>query len=363
MRAPCKYGYHRVVNKPFRADAWSLSSWSYGVAPAPSLSVACRVAVSVVARIAPQVVVATALLMLPPQGAAAAPELAAAIDETAAPSRHDRDGVSVTDDAGRRIHLSAPARRVITLSPALTEMVFAAGGGDRLIGTVEYSNYPAEALAVPRIGDALALQMERILSLKPDLILAWQRGNNPRQLERLADLGLPIYYSHVERLEDVAATLERLGVLLASPAQGAADEFRRRLADLGPPARGSLPVRVFYQVWAQPLMTVNGKHVISDLIERCGGVNVFAGESLLVPVVNVEAAVAAAPEAIIAAARGAAPEDDSSLAHWRRHGSLPAVARGFLFLVDGDAISRATPRLLDAGETICRQLEQVRRAR
>jgi iron complex transport system substrate-binding protein len=269
----------------------------------------------------------------------------------------------VSDDAGRRVYLPAPARRVITLSPALTELVFAAGGGDRLVGTVEYSNYPPAALALPRIGDALVLQMERILSLEPDLIIAWQRGNNPRQLERLADLGVPIYYSHVERLEDVATTLERFGVLLASPARDAADKFRRRLTSLGPPTADAAPVRVFYQVWAQPLMTVNGKHVISDLIERCGGVNVFAGEPLLVPVINLEAAVAAAPEAIIASSRGAAPEDASALAHWRRHGSLPAVARGALFMVDGDAISRATPRLLDAGETLCTQLEQVRRAR
>ena len=274
--------------------------------------------------------------------------------------------VTVIDDAGRRIALPAPARRVISLSPSLTELAFAAGGGQRLVGVSEHSDFPEAARQIPRIGDALSFQLERILALKPDLILAWLQGNNPRQLERLAALGVPVYYSRINRLEDIATTLERLGALLDSPAQDAADEFRHRLGRLG--ARdgrgaddaGNRAVRVFYQVWDRPLMTVNGRHVISDLIGRCGGVNVFAGESTLVPQVGIEAVLAAAPEAIIAAATS---DDDRALDHWRRYPALPPVARDFLFLVDGDAISRPGPRLLDAGEAICGHLEKVRRAR
>jgi iron complex transport system substrate-binding protein len=284
----------------------------------------------------------------------------------------------VTDDRGHRITLPGPATRVVSLSPALTELVFAAGGGSRLVGAVEYSDYPAAALGLPRIGDALALQMEKILTLQPDLIVAWERGNNPRQLERLSQLGVPIYYSDIEQLDDVASTLERLGVLLDTPAEAAARSFRERLARLGhidaAPAQSAAsavsaqppeaaPVRVLYQVWAQPLMTVNGRHVISNLIERCGGVNVFASEPALVPQIGIEAALAAAPEAIIASAGSRSVASDRSLEHWRRYPSIPAVARGFLFLVDGDSISRATPRMLDAGEAICRHLDKVRRAR
>jgi len=281
--------------------------------------------------------------------------------------------VAVTDDAKRPVVLPAPAQRVITLSPSLTELAFAAGGGLRLVGVAEHSNYPQAARSLPRIGDALSFQLERILALKPDLILAWQQGNNPRQLERLAALGIPIYYSQIDRLEDVATTLERLGVLFGSSAQAAADEFRHRLARLGPagPATGPLPagdrppVKVLYQVWGQPLMTVNGRHVISDLIGRCGGVNVFAAESALVPQVGVEAAIAAAPEAIIASGVEGAGEGDRGdpLGHWRRYPAIPAVARNFLFLVDGDAISRPGPRLLEAGAEICRHLDRVRRDR
>jgi iron complex transport system substrate-binding protein len=268
--------------------------------------------------------------------------------------------VAVTDDRGQRVTLPAPAQRVIALSPSLTELVFAAGGGNRLAGVAEHSNHPEAARSLPRIGDALSFQLERLLALDPDLILAWQQGNNPRQLERLAALGIPIYYSQINRLDDVATTLERIGVLLASPGKAAAEAFRRRLEALRPAS--AAPVRVLYQVWSQPLMTVNGRHVISDLIARCGGVNVFAAESALVPQVGVEAAIAAAPEAIIAAgtagAAGAGP-----LEPWRRYPVIPAVAHGFLFLVDGDAISRPGPRLLDAGVEICRQLDRVRRDR
>jgi iron complex transport system substrate-binding protein len=287
--------------------------------------------------------------------------------------------VTVTDDGGQRVSLPAPARRVIALSPSLTELVFAAGGGQRLVGVAEHSNYPEAARTLPRIGDALSFQIERLLALDPDLIVAWQQGNNPRQLERLAALGIPIYYSQINRLEDVATTLERLGLLLDSPGKAAADDFRHRLASLRP--AGTSPVRVLYQVWPQPLMTVNSRHVISDLIGRCGGVNVFADQAALVPQVGFEAAIAAAPEAIIAAGAtgrsdaagvaasaggGAANAEDprgGPLEQWRRYPAIPAVAHGFLFLVDGDAISRPGPRLLEAGAEICRQLDQVRRER
>ena len=279
----------------------------------------------------------------------------------------DAQAVAVTDDAGRQVVLAAPARRVIALSPSLTELAFAAGGGVRLVGVAEHSNYPEAARSLPRIGDALTFQLERILALKPDLILAWQQGNNPRQLERLAALGVPIYYSQIGRLEDVATTLERLGVLLGTQPKAVADEFRRGVARLGParPGPPSPPVKVLYQVWARPLMTVNGRHVISDLIERCGGVNVFAAESALVPQIGVEAAIAAAPEAIIASGGTGAGEAGRGdpLEHWRRYPAIPAVARDFLFLVDWDAISRPGPRLLDAGLEICASLDNVRRGR
>lgn len=272
--------------------------------------------------------------------------------------------VSVTDDAGNRVRLQAPARRVIALSPALTETVYAAGGGERLVGVVAHSDFPPAARDLPRVGDALALSVESVLALRPDLILAWRDGNNPRLLARIEALGVPIFYSRVDRLDDIATTLERLGELFGTDkGRQAAAQFRVQLAKLGAMPMPGPPVRVFYQVWAQPLMTVNGQHLVSDLIRRCGGINVFGGESAPVPHVGYEAVVAAAPEVIFASGDSGASNRDTSLDQWRRFGSIPAVTRNFLFLIDGDALSRATPRTIEAGEAICAHLDQVRRAR
>ncbi len=247
-------------------------------------------------------------------------------------------------------------------------MVFAAGGGASLVGVVDHSDYPPAARDLPRVGDALNLAVERVLALRPDLILAWRGGNNARLLERIEGLGVPIFYSRIDRLDEIGTTLERLGVLLGTAGGArAAVDFHARLAKLRPAAApsgaDSRPVRVFYQVWALPPMTINGQHLISDLIDRCGGVNVFAAASAAVPHVGYEAVVAAAPEVILASGNSRAPDGDGSLDQWRRFTSIPAVAGNFLFYIDGDAISRATPRTIGAGEAICSRLDQVRCAR
>ncbi len=268
--------------------------------------------------------------------------------------------VTVTDDRGQAVSLPRPARRVVALSPALAELAFAAGGGDRLVAVVTGSDHPPPARALPRIGDSSGLSVEAILAARPELVLAWDGGNDPRPLASLRRLGIPVYLSRIETLEGIATTLERLGRLLGSDGAAAARDFRRRLARMGPAGQGAeAPVRVFYQVWEEPLMTINGRHWISDLIERCGGTNLFGERPELVPRIGLEAVVAAAPQAILAAGHGSAGGPDP-FQRWRRFPGIPAVADDFLFLVDGDGVSQTTPRTLDAGEAICRHLDQVR---
>ncbi len=281
--------------------------------------------------------------------------------------------VVVTDDAGRDVSLPRPAQRVVALSPALVELAFAAGGGDRLVAVVSGSDQPEAARALPRIGDSSGLSVEAILASSPDLVLAWEGGNDARSLASLRRLGIPVYHSRIGTLDGIATTLERLGMLFGSDGKAAAEDFRRRLRQLGPAAQGGgerggeggrqggAAVRVFYQVWDAPLMTVNDRHWISDLIGRCGGVNVFGDRPELVPRIGIEAVVVAAPEAILAA--GPQPGGRDPLQQWRRFPGLPAVAGDFLFLVDGDAVSRTTPRTLEAGEAICRYLGRVRAGR
>ncbi|MDR0378597.1 MAG: cobalamin-binding protein [Candidatus Accumulibacter sp.] len=274
-----------------------------------------------------------------------------------------RSGIAVVDDTGATVRLERPARRIITLAPHLAETLFAAGAGDRLVGTVDYSDYPEAARNVSRIGSYSRLDLETVVALKPDLIIAWQTGNAPASIDKLRNFGFPIYVSQPDRLEDVAGEIERLGRLAGTPATAddAARQLNARLAGLRERYGNRPVVRTFYQIWKQPLSTVGGKQIISSVIRLCGGENVFDDLETIAPVVSVEAVLAADPEAIVASGMDEArPEwlDD-----WKRWPTLTAVARGNLFFVPPELIQRHTPRLLDGAEQLCRYLETARSRR
>ena len=188
------------------------------------------------------------------------------------------NAVRVMDDLSRNVVLAQPAARIVSLAPHITELLFAAGAGEYVVGTVAYSDYPIEAQRIVRIGDNAQLDLERIVALHPDLIVVWLHGNAQRQLEKLVDLGIPGIHNEPRRLDDVAVSIERLGRLAGTEliANNAADTFRARLAELRGNYAGRPPVRLFYQVWDKPLITINGSHLISDVIRLCGGENVFA---------------------------------------------------------------------------------------
>ncbi len=271
-----------------------------------------------------------------------------------------RAEIVVRDDAGQDVRLPAPARRVVSLAPHLTELLFAVGAGERVVGVVDYSDFPPSAKAISHVGSAARVDLEAVAALQPDLVVGWRSGNSAATLEALRRLGLPVHVDEPEHIEDVARGLERLGRLtgMEQTADAAANAFRTRLANLRG-RYGSRPtVRVFYEVWNRPLMTVGGRQIISDLIHLCGGENVFAQLRGLAPTVAEEAVVAANPEAIVASGMDEArPEwlDD-----WRRWRQLTAVARGNLFFVPPDLMQRHTPRLLDGAEQLCRHLETAR---
>ena len=269
----------------------------------------------------------------------------------------------LTDDAGRSVILKQPAQRIISLAPHMTELLFAAGAGARVVGTVEYSNYPRAAQAIARIGDSAQLDLERIVALQPDLVVVWQNGNAQRQLEKLLQLGIPVFYNEPRRLSDIARAIEQLGLLAGTQATAlpAARAFLARTAELRRRYAGRAQVSVFFQIWDRPLLTVSGEHLVSDVIRLCGGENVFAGLKLLTPEISTEAVLAADPEAIggVSAEAGQAGNLDA----WKQWPRLRAVARGNLFVVDSDIISRNTPRILDGAEQLCEQLEAARARR
>ena len=274
-----------------------------------------------------------------------------------------RAEIVVTDVGGTRVRLAAPAKRIVSLAPHITELVYAAGAGERMVGNVEYGDFPPAAARLAKIGGYSRLDLEAIVALKPDLVLGWQSGNLPAAVARLRALGFTVHLSQSNRIEDIAGELEQIGKLAGTEAaaSAAAAAFRQRYARLAARYSQRPSVDVFYQIWKQPLMTINGQQIISDAIRLCGGRNVFAALPILAPTVTVEAVIAANPEVIVASGMGdSRPEwlDD-----WRRWTTLAAVARDNLYFVPPELIQRHTPRILDGTEQLCAHLEAARAKR
>lgn len=262
---------------------------------------------------------------------------------------------------GSRLELGRPVTRIVTLAPNIAEMVFAAGAGDLLLATVEFSDYPAEAAALPRIGDAFRFDLERILALSPDLVVGWQSGNPAAALAGIESLGLVLWRTEVRTPGGIADLLEAIGRATGREATAgpAAAEVRARLGQLATTHAGKPGLRYFYQVSERPLYTVNGEHLISQGLALCGAENAFADLPVLAPQITREAVLLADPDMLLAPA---IPGQPDPLAHWGEWPRLTAVANNARFTLPADSISRATPRLLDALELACTLFDGLRQA-
>lgn len=271
-----------------------------------------------------------------------------------------RAEIAVVDDAGETIRLAQPAQRIVSLAPHITEQLFAVGAGARIVGAVEYSDYPPEAKRIPRVGDNRAIDIERLLAMKPDLIVAWFHGNVARQLEQLRALGLPMYYDQPRVLDDIGSSLERLGILTGTEqvANQAARGFRERIQNLRERYGTRVPVPVFYEIWNRPLYTINGEQLISDVIRLCGGANIFANLRVLAPVVTQEAVLRADPVAVIASGMGGRRPE--WLDEWKAWPHLQAVKLGNLFALDSDLMNRQGPRIAEGAQRLCEVLDTAR---
>ena len=271
--------------------------------------------------------------------------------------------IQVVDDSGQALTLQKPAQRIVSLAPHITELLFAVGAGAAVVGTSEFSDYPEAARAIPRVGGGGGLDLEAILALRPDLVIAWESGNPAGQARRLQQLGLPVFFSEPSRMEDIISSLERFGQLTgrqeAARVQAAA--FADRLEALRQRYSSQDAVSVYYQIWDQPLMTVNGRHIVSDVIRLCGGRNVFADLPTLAPQIDREAVLAANPDVIVVG--DAAGEPATSLAAWERWPELKAVHQRHLYTIQRELLVRHTPRLLEGAGQLCRLLEGVREDR
>jgi iron complex transport system substrate-binding protein len=269
---------------------------------------------------------------------------------------------SATDDAGRTILLDAPARRIVALAPHITEQLYAIGAGDRIVGTTEHADYPPAAARLPRVARAHSIDLEAIAATRPDLIVVWGSGYPPATVEALRRLRVPVYVNEPGALDSIASSLQRLGELTATTdmAERAAADFRRQLAALRQRYAGRESVRVFYQIWAQPLMTLSGRHVLSEAIRLCGGRNPFESLAAIAPQVSAEAVVAADPQLIVTAEPDGRPS--AALDGWRRFDGISAVRLGQFAILDANRINRHAPRMLDEVGILCERIETARAA-
>jgi len=269
--------------------------------------------------------------------------------------------ITAIDDTGAAVTLPSPASRVVSLAPHVTELLFAIGAGPRIVGTIDTSDFPDAAKSIPRIGDARALDLERIVALAPDLVVTWP-WTAPAQVEALRARGMAVFTTKPPTIDGIAQDMERLGALTGN-AEAAAREaavFRAKLASLRERYRNASRVRVFYEIWDAPLYTIGGDHLITQAMAVCGGENVFASLTLPAPAVDVEAVLAARPDAIIAGSdRGARP---AWLDSWRRWRELPAVAHDRLYAVDADLLHRPGPRFVEGVAILCKAIDRSRQS-
>jgi iron complex transport system substrate-binding protein len=255
------------------------------------------------------------------------------------------------------VHAAVP-QRIVSLAPHLTELAFTAGAGERIVATVEYSNHPDAARSIPRIGDAFRVDLERLLAVRPDVVLVWDSGTPAPTVERIRALNLSVVSFQTHRLEHVALVLREIGRLAGTSevAERAAADYERSIRELRERYRNRTTVSVFIEVDDRPLYTVNGRHIMSEIVELCGGRNVFADLNALAPAIGIEAVIAANPQAIIST-------DDTvqdAAAVWSRWRHIEAVRTGNVYTLRSDDIARATTRLTVAAEAVCRTLDTAR---
>lgn len=267
--------------------------------------------------------------------------------------------IVIKDVKGNIIRLSVPAKRIISLAPHITETLFKAGAGDKIVGAVEYSDFPEAAKKITRVGGYLTFDVEKIISLKPDLIIAWASGGSMDQINLFSRLGIPVFLSEPVEIRDIARSIQAFGVIAGTEdiAKVESDNFLSHYGKLKNKKHTST-LKVFYQIWNKPLMTINGTHLISKIIQLCGGENVFSDLASITPSVSTESVIHSNPDVIIAG--GVADERAAWFDEWKKWAQLPAVKNQNTYFVNADLIQRAGPRILQGADQICHVLDKVR---
>jgi iron complex transport system substrate-binding protein len=268
--------------------------------------------------------------------------------------------IEAVDDNGDQLKLANVAQRIISLSPNTTEILFHIGAGEKIVGADEYSNYPPAANDIVRVNNHAAANYELILSLKPDLVIAWQSGNGEHIISRIRQLGIPVFVVETGNLDEIPSLYRRLGLLAGRQQQAhtQASEFFKRLENLRKTFSKKEKMPVFYQIWNEPLMTLNGDHLVTDMIELCGGINIFSDATALVPYVNIESVVAANPQIIISGGKNKSDLLDSGF--WRKWSGISAVKNKHLYAIPSDLLQRHSDRILEGTQLMCEYIDLAR---
>ena len=275
-------------------------------------------------------------------------------------SHSSHAAISVVDDSGVTIRLSSPAQRIISLAPHTTELLFAAGAGKSIVAVTAWSDYPPQAKNIPSVGSATELDVERIIKLQPDLVVAWKNGNKPRQIAHLRKFGIQVFESEPKTLDEIANSIKKLSMLAGTEKIGEqqALAFQQKIQVLKNKYQHAAEVRYFYQIWQKPLMTLNGEHLISQALKICGGKNIFSELVPTAPTVNSESVIQNNPEVIFMSS-----EEKNANSLWQSFPNMMAVSRNNLFTFNGSIMNRAGPRMAEATEQLCEKLELARQRR
>ena len=262
--------------------------------------------------------------------------------------------ITVVDDSGTTLVLAEPARKIVSLSPHLTELLFSLGVGDRIEATVDFSDYPEAALNIPRLGNAFSVSVEAVIEQSPDLIVAWMTGGNHRTFEQLRALGYPVFVNEASSLVGIAVAVQQLGILVGKPERGLelAENFRVDLESLRQSSSGAGLPKVFFQISDAQLYTVNSQHLIGQAIEVCGAENIFSDVEFFVPMVSYESVVERNPDVLVVSS----PYPGYKSAWDDRWNDLGWSGR--VRTIDASLITRPSLRMLEGIEMLCETLGQ-----
>jgi iron complex transport system substrate-binding protein len=266
--------------------------------------------------------------------------------------------IMLRDDAGRSIYLKSPAKRIVTLAPFLTELAFAAGVGDRVVGVGPNSDYPPRLKRLPEVPVGANFSIEHVAVLRPDLILARRDSMRREDIERVSSFGAPVFIADVRRLEDISRLLQVIGTLTGSEVGAMAADFDSRIEALRRANAKKPRLATFVEIWNRPLTTVSGSHFITEALDICHAENVFRDVEGFAPVISWEDLQARNPYVVVGA--GSASDLAEFRSNWSVRQALAAVKDDRLIFMESDSIDRPTLRIVNAIAKLCTEMDGIR---